>query len=275
MPRSAANSTWRRRIPGKEEFNETIRYYTRMLAKHGVDVRLGPPRHGRRARRASTTSYSPPGWCRACPTSPASTTRWCCRTPTRYAGRPIGARVAVIGAGGIGFDVSEFLVTRRVPDLESQGVEAEWGVVDRRGSADAGALARRSRCRPPGRSTCCSAPRAPQGRRLGKTPGWVHRASLEGQGRHQLSGVNYERIDDDGPAHQLRPDRTDARVLAVDNVVVCAGQESVRDLDRRTARAAAWSRTSSAAPTSPRSSTPSARSARARSSLPGSSPPRA
>ena len=71
----------------------------------------------------------------------------------------------------------------------------------------------------------------PQGRNLGKTTGWVHRASLKAKGVHQLSGVNYERIDDGGLHISFGPKHTDARVLAVDNVVVCAGQESVRDLE--------------------------------------------
>ncbi len=70
-----------------------------------------------------------------------------------------------------------------------------------------------------------------QGSRLGKTSGWVHRASLKAKGVHQLSGVNYERIDDAGLHISFGPDRPDRRVLEVDNVVICAGQESVRDLE--------------------------------------------
>ena len=70
-----------------------------------------------------------------------------------------------------------------------------------------------------------------QGTRLGKTSGWVHRASLKARGVHQLSGVNYERIDDDGLHISFGPGRADRRLLEVDNVVICAGQESVRDLE--------------------------------------------
>jgi 2,4-dienoyl-CoA reductase (NADPH2) len=67
--------------------------------------------------------------------------------------------------------------------------------------------------------------------RLGKTSGWVHRASLKAKGVRQLSGVNYERIDDDGLHISFGPDRADPRLLEVDNVVICAGQDSVRDLE--------------------------------------------
>jgi 2,4-dienoyl-CoA reductase (NADPH2) len=73
--------------------------------------------------------------------------------------------------------------------------------------------------------------KGPQGKGLGKTSGWVHRASLKAKGVQQLSGVNYERIDGDGLHISFGSDRSDPRVLEVDNVVICAGQESVRDLD--------------------------------------------
>jgi 2,4-dienoyl-CoA reductase (NADPH2) len=72
--------------------------------------------------------------------------------------------------------------------------------------------------------------KGPQGRGLGKTTGWVHRASLKAKGVEQLSGVNYERIDDDGLHISFGSDRSNPRVLAVDNVIICAGQESVREL---------------------------------------------
>ena len=73
--------------------------------------------------------------------------------------------------------------------------------------------------------------KGPQGRRLGKTSGWVHRASLKAKGVTQLSGVNYERIDDDGLHISFGPDHERKKLLEVDNVVICAGQESVRDLE--------------------------------------------
>ena len=111
--------------------------------------------------------------------------------------------------------------------------------------------------------------KGPQGKRLGKTSGWVHRASLKAKGVQQLSGVNYERIDDDGLHISFGPDRSDPRLLEVDNVVICAGQDSVRDLEDGLRRNGS-SRTSSAARMSPPSSTRSGRSTRAPSWRPGS-----
>lgn len=73
--------------------------------------------------------------------------------------------------------------------------------------------------------------KGPQGKRLGKTTGWVHRASLKAKGVHQLSGVDYEQINDDGLHISFGPKRRRPQLLAVDNVVVCAGQEPVRDLE--------------------------------------------
>ena len=73
--------------------------------------------------------------------------------------------------------------------------------------------------------------KGPQGRGLGKTSGWVHRASLKAKGVTQLSGVNYERIDDNGLHISFGPDRKRKQVLEVDNVVICAGQEPMRELE--------------------------------------------
>jgi 2,4-dienoyl-CoA reductase (NADPH2) len=143
-------------------------------------------------------------------------------------GRPIGARVAVVGAGGIGFDVSEFLVTDQSPTLNLKEWKAEWGAVDpwetRGGLTTPIPL-------PPAREVYLLQRTAgAQGRRLGKTTGWVHRASLKSKSVQQISGVNYERIDDDGLHISFGSKHSQPRVLAVDNVVVCAGQESVRDV---------------------------------------------
>ena len=148
-------------------------------------------------------------------------------------GKPVGKSVAVIGAGGIGFDVSEFLVTDSSPTLNLKEWKAEWGVVDPHEAPQEarGALTTPIPLPPAREVYLLQRTKGPQGRGLGKTSGWVHRASLKAKGVQQLSGVNYERIDDDGSAHQLRLRRSDARVLAVDNVIICAGQESVRDLE--------------------------------------------
>jgi 2,4-dienoyl-CoA reductase (NADPH2) len=144
-------------------------------------------------------------------------------------GKPVGKSVAVVGAGGVGFDVSEFLVTDESPTLNLKEWKAEWGVADPQEAR--GALATPIPA-PPARTVyLLQRTKGPQGTRLGKTSGWVHRASLKAKGVRQLSGVNYERIDDDGLHISFGPDRSGSRLLEVDNVVICAGQESVRDLE--------------------------------------------
>jgi 2,4-dienoyl-CoA reductase (NADPH2) len=141
-------------------------------------------------------------------------------------GAPVGDRVAVIGAGGIGVDVSEFLTSS--PGLDVDEWRAEWGVTDpelvRGGVTE-------PKPTPAARQVYLLQRKTSRiGKGLGKTTGWVHRAALAAKGVEQLTGVNYERIDDAGVHITFGEKRERPRVLEVDTVVVCAGQESVRDL---------------------------------------------
>ncbi len=217
-----------RRIPGKEEFNETIRYYTRMLDKHGVDLRLGA-----RAGVEELTGFDDvvlaTGVTPRLPDIPGIDHPKVLTYAQAITGAPVGASVAVIGAGGIGFDVSEFLTTDQSPTLNLKEWKAEWGAADPQEAR--GALTTPLPAPAVREVYLLQRTKGPQGRTLGKTSGWVHRASLKAKGVQQLSGVNYERIDDEGLHISFGPDHSDARVLAVDNVVICAGQESVRDLE--------------------------------------------
>ncbi len=217
-----------RRIPGKEEFAETIRYYTRMLDKHRVDVRL--------RTRATVdelagfdevvlaTGVSP-----RMPDIPGIDHPMVLSYAEAITGKPVGKTVAVVGAGGVGFDVSEFLVTDESPTLNLKEWKAEWGVADPQEVR--GALTTPIPAPPAREVYLLQRTKGSQGKGLGKTSGWVHRASLKAKGVQQLSGVNYERIDDDGLHISFGQDRSDPRLLEVDNVVICAGQESVRDLE--------------------------------------------
>jgi 2,4-dienoyl-CoA reductase (NADPH2) len=220
-----------RRIPGKEEFNETVRYFTRMLDVHGVDVRLGC--------RADVDALSgfddvvlATGVTPRMPEIPGIEHPMVLSYAEALGGAAIGDSVAVIGAGGIGFDVSEFLVTDQSPTLNRKEWQAEWGALDPQDAPSVrGSLATPIPLPPAREVFLLQRTKGPQGRGLGKTSGWVHRASLKAKGVQQLSGVNYERIDDDGLHISFGADHSGARLLAVDNVVVCAGQESVRDLE--------------------------------------------
>jgi 2,4-dienoyl-CoA reductase (NADPH2) len=219
-----------RRIPGKEEFGETIRYYTRMLEKHGVAVQLNT-RAGVEDLAGFDEVVLATGVTPRIPDIPGVDHPMVLPYPDAILGRrPIGKRVAVVGAGGIGFDVSALLVTAESPTLNLKEWKAEWGAADPQQAR--GALATPLPAPPAREVYLLQRSRGAQGRQLGKTSGWVHRASLKAKKVHQLSGVNYERIDDDGLHITFGRDHARSRILAVDNVVICAGQEPVRDLEK-------------------------------------------
>lgn len=222
-----------KRIPGKEEFFETLRYFRRKLELAKVDVRLNT--------RADTTTLAAsfdevvlasgirP---RAVDFAGADHAKVVSYVDV-LTGRVVpGAKVAIVGAGGIGFDVAEFLVhparpfDASMPALDPQHWRAEWGV-----DLDYGD--NRGGLRPP-------APDAPArevwllqrspgkpGAKLGKTTGWIHRATLKAKQVRMLGGVEYLGVDDDG--FHVRVDGLE-QTLAVDHVVICAGQEPHRPL---------------------------------------------
>jgi 2,4-dienoyl-CoA reductase (NADPH2) len=180
-----------RRIPGKEEFAETIRYYTRMLDKHDVDVRL--------STRATVDELSgfdevvlATGVTPRLPDIPGIDHPMVLSYAEAILGRPVGKTVAVVGAGGIGFDVSEFLVTDSCPTLNLKEWKAEWGVLNPHEAPPEarGALTTPIPLPPAREVYLLQRTKGPQGRGLGKTSGWVHRASLKAKGVQQLSGVN-------------------------------------------------------------------------------------
>ncbi|MBB3661642.1 2,4-dienoyl-CoA reductase (NADPH2) [Prauserella sediminis] len=219
-----------RRIPGKEEFSETIRYYRRQLALTGVTLHLGTKADAAELRDRGfddvviATGVTPripdiPGIDHPSVLSYADLVR---------RGAPVGDRVAVIGAGGIGVDVSEFLTHRESPTLDLDAWRAEWGVTDP--ETGRGGLAPPAPHPAPRHVVLMQRKTSRIGRGLGKTTGWVHRASLRAKDVEQLTGVNYERIDDAGVHISYGPKRERPTVVAVDNVVICAGQEPVRDL---------------------------------------------
>jgi 2,4-dienoyl-CoA reductase (NADPH2) len=144
--------------------------------------------------------------------------------------RPVGRRVAIVGAGGIGFDVAQFLVHEpAAPAEELSAWMREWGVADP-GTARGGVAAPRPS--PPAREVHLLQRKARKpGAALGKTTGWIHRTVLKRKGVEMLGGVSYERIDDRGLAIAVGARRERRRVIEVDNVILCAGQEPLRDLE--------------------------------------------
>ena len=148
-------------------------------------------------------------------------------------GKPVGKSVAVVGAGGIGFDVAEFLVHGERPagatgpDL-ARWME-EWGVTDPEVSPGG---VTEPRPAPPARKvTLLQRKKGRPGAGLAKTTGWIHRASLKMKDVEMLSGVRYERIDDRGLTVRLGEKGEETRLLEVENVVLCTGQEPLRELE--------------------------------------------
>lgn len=216
-------------IPGKEEFAETIRYYTRMLDVAGVTIKL----ETRVAPADLIGSFDEvvvaTGVTPRVPKIPGiDNSKVLTYAEVVREGKPVGKSVAVIGAGGIGVDVSEFLTHPTSPTLHLKEWKQEWGVTEPEMAPGAlttpvPELSEREVYllqRKPGRI----------GAGLAKTTGWVHRAALKNKGVHELSGVNYERIDDSGLHITFGEKHEKPRLLEVDTIVICAGQESVRDL---------------------------------------------
>jgi len=144
---------------------------------------------------------------------------------------PVGDSVAIIGAGGIGFDVAEYLVHEGTsPSEDLERWKAEWGVGDPEETA--GGLAQQGpQPEPAARSVTLLQRKAEKlGRRLGKTTGWIHRAELKMKGVKMIGGVNYEKIDDQGLHVSFGEARENPQTLKVDTIVLCAGQVPDRSL---------------------------------------------
>ncbi len=217
-----------KRIPGKEEFHESLRYYGVRLAETGVDVRLGT--------RATPTMLRDAGFDEvviACGVRPRAATiegidhpKVMTYVELLLGGRVAGRRVAIVGAGGIGFDVAEFLVqSPPSPTTDVARWTREWGI-DMTLDAQSGLA--RAAPEPPDREVWLLQ-RTPGrlGAKLNKTTGWVHRLALKAKNVAMLGGVEYERIDDAG--FHIRIDGK-PQLLPVDHVVICAGQEPNRAL---------------------------------------------
>ena len=216
-----------KRIPGKEEFHETLRYFAGQLDRHGVDLRLGVPAdvddlldfdHVVVATGIAPRRIDLPG---------ADHPRVVGYREVLTGKVEVGTRVAIIGAGGIGFDVAEFLVQQGISaSLEPRRWHAEWGV-DLDYSDNRGGLVA-AQPEPPAREVWLlqRSPGKP-GARLGKTTGWIHRATLKAKQVRMLGGVEYLGIDDEGLRIRHGGDE---QLLAVDHVVVCAGQEPFKPL---------------------------------------------
>lgn len=216
-----------RRIPGKEEFSETLRYFENLLKTRNVQVRTGE-----RVQAASLAAFDKvvlaTGVRPRMPEIPGLNHPKV-KTYVQAILQPqdIGHRVAIMGAGGIGFDVAEMLSepTHQGSVDALKRYQQEWGIDVT--LTQAGGLT--SPVPSPSPRDIVMLQRRPgkQGKGLARTTGWIRRTQLERRGVRQLSDVVYERIDDEG-LHILV--NGESQCLEVDHVVLCAGQESDTDL---------------------------------------------
>jgi 2,4-dienoyl-CoA reductase (NADPH2) len=219
-----------REVPGKEEYRETLRYFAARLRGLGVDVRLGTTAHaGTFADESFDDVVVAAGVLPRVPRIPGIEHPKVISYPDLLSGRRVaGKRVAIIGAGGIGFDVATYLTAHRAPDVQAARREycAEWGI-DMQLRAPGGLLSR-PEVRPCTRKVYLLQRKVSRlGATLGRTTGWAHRMSLLAHGVEMRGGVTYERIDDDG-LHIIGA--SGPEVLEVDSIVNCTGQESQREL---------------------------------------------
>ena len=220
-------------IPGKEEFHEMLKYFTRQIELLGVRVHLNT-----RVDTDDLTDRNYDGVIIATGVLP--------RDP-KIEGQdhpkvlsyidvlrkrvPVGQRVAIVGAGGIGFDVAEFLLhDGHSPTLHLDDWLAEWGVVDP-AEARGGISLERTRPESSRRDvTLLQRKAGKHGANLGKTTGWIHRAVLKMNNVQMIADINYERIDDQGLLISYGDKREDPTWIDVDHIVMCAGQISLREL---------------------------------------------
>lgn len=215
-----------RRVPGKEEFNETLRYFRTRLAEEKVELRLGAPATAGQldgfdeiVLATGVTPRTPaiPGVGHPSVVSYLDVLRH---------GAPVGDRVALVGAGGIGFDVAEFLTDGGDgASLDPEAFFRQWGVDTE--YRERGGLGTAERPQSPRKVHLLQRRASKVGAGLGRTTGWIHRTELRHRGVTMLAGVGYDLIDDDGLHVTVDGEQ---QLLPVDTVVLCAGQEPRRDL---------------------------------------------
>lgn len=210
-------------IPGKEDYAHTVSYFSYQLQKYKVETRLNcsPTFDALEAfdEIVIATGIKPRN-----PDIPGIDNPKVLGYVDVITGKkPVGERVAIIGAGGIGFDVAEFL-THKAQAMAEQYYK-EWGI-DIKGEHRGGI--KPAEITPSPREVyLLQRKKEKLGQRLGKTTGWIHRLSLKHKQVHMMSGVHYDKIDDKG-LHLLVDDKP--MLLEVDNIVICAGQEELNDL---------------------------------------------
>ncbi|MFF2697197.1 FAD-dependent oxidoreductase [Streptomyces cyaneofuscatus] len=215
-----------RRVPGKEEFDATLRYFRTRLAELDVELRLST-----RADAGTLDGFDEivlaTGVEPRTPAIPGTDhPNVVSYLDVLRDGAPVGDRVAIVGAGGIGFDVAEFLTDGGdAASLDAETFFRQWGVDT--AYEERGGLRAPERPKTPRTVHLVQRKTTKVGAGLGKTTGWIHRTELRHRGVEMIAGASYDLIDDEGLHLTVDGER---RVLAVDTVVLCAGQEPRREL---------------------------------------------
>ncbi len=220
-----------KRVPGKEEFFETLRYFKRKLETTGVDLRLNT--------RISAAELAEGGFDEIilatgiAPRTPAipgiDNPKVISYLDAILQRKPVGQQVAVIGAGGIGFDVSEFITHQgEATSLDRQAFWREWGI-DTDLQARGGVAGIKAQPHAAARQVfLLQRKKSKVGDGLGKTTGWIHRTGLKNKNVQMLNSVEYLKVDDQGL--HIRIGEGEPQLLPVDTVIVCAGQDPLREL---------------------------------------------
>jgi 2,4-dienoyl-CoA reductase (NADPH2) len=217
-------------IPGKEEFNETLRYYKKQLVLAGVETCLNSKASAKHLLEEKfdevvlATGVTP----RKLDIEGIGRPNVLSYVDVLLHKKPVGRRVAIVGAGGIGFDVAHYITQQNLStSLDRDAFLKEWGV-DKDYELPGGLAPSRPTIPATGREVYLLQRKPTKiGETLGKTTGWIHRITLKQRNVAMINGVTYVRIDDRGLHIALK----DApRILEVDTVIICAGQEPQRDL---------------------------------------------
>ena len=219
-------------IPGKEEYGQTIRYYHNLLKKYEVDVRLNT-----RAEEVDLIAQNYDEIILATGVTPRILEIEGINHPkvldyvdVLYKNKSVGDKVAIVGAGGIGFDMAEYLahdMSHESVSLNTENYMKEWGVD--MSYSKGGALAEAPQpLASPREIYLLKRSKGKHGKNLGKTTGWIHRSSLAMKEVKMLADVSYEKIDDQGLHIKVGEEQ---QILDVDHVIICAGQVSLKELE--------------------------------------------
>ncbi len=219
-----------KQVPGKNEFNETLRYFRKMLELHSVNLKLNTRIQNADQLAGFDEVILATGVQPRTPTIPGiEHPKVLSYVNVLRDKANVGASVAIIGAGGIGFDIAEYLShDGEDSSLNSDAFLAEWGVDDSYESA--GGITNKPQALSSARTLHLLQRKTSKvGKGLGKSTGWIHRAALKMRGVSMVSGCEYNKIDDEG-LHITVDDKP--QILKVDHVVICAGQTPLRELQQ-------------------------------------------